>query len=230
MIYITGDTHRDFKRVAAFCETIESTKDDILIILGDVGINYFGEPKDTELKRLLNELPITLFCIHGNHEQRPESVDTYKETTWNNGIVYIETEFPNLIFAKDGEIYALDEKRCVAIGGAYSVDKPVRLANNWGWWSDEQPSPEIKKRVERRLDSENWNVDIVLAHTCPLKYIPREVFLSGIDQNGVDNGTEEWLDIIEDRLSYSRWYCGHYHTNKTIDKIRFLFNDFLEFR
>jgi len=230
MIYITGDTHRNFKRVAAFCDTVESTNADILIILGDVGINYFGEPKDDELKRLLNELPITMFCIHGNHEQRPENIDTYKESAWNGGIVYIESEFPNLIFAKDGEIYELNEKRCIVIGGAYSVDKPVRLANNWGWWSDEQPSPEIKERVERRLDSENWDVDVVLAHTCPLKYIPREVFLSGIDQSGVDNGTEEWLDIIEDRLSYSRWYCGHYHTNKTIDKIRFLFDDFLELR
>ncbi len=36
MIYITGDTHGDFKRVAAFCDTVSSTLDDILIILGDV--------------------------------------------------------------------------------------------------------------------------------------------------------------------------------------------------
>jgi hypothetical protein len=41
-IYITGDTHRDFRRVDAFCGTVESSKDDILIILVDVEINYFS--------------------------------------------------------------------------------------------------------------------------------------------------------------------------------------------
>jgi len=230
MIYLTGDTHGDFRRVAHFCDTVESKKDDILIILGDAGLNYYGNPKDKRLKEVLCELPITLFCIHGNHEKRPESLPAYKETEWDGGTVYMEPEYPSLLFAKDGEIYNLDGKRCISIGGAYSVDKYHRLANNWGWWPDEQPSEDIKKRVEQRLDAENWTVDIVLSHTCPLKYIPTEVFLKGIDQSTVDNGTEEWLDKIENKLSYSRWYCGHYHTNKTIDKMRFLFEDFLELR
>ena len=41
MIYITGDTHRDFGRIFDFCEENGTTKDDVLIILGDAGINYF---------------------------------------------------------------------------------------------------------------------------------------------------------------------------------------------
>jgi 3-oxoacid CoA-transferase subunit A len=230
LIYITGDTHRDFRRVAAFCDTVESTKDDVLIILGDAGINYAGEPKDGMIKRQLSELPITLLCIHGNHEMRPESAGIYEEAMWRGGLVYREPVYPNLLFAKDGEVYELAGKRCIAIGGAYSVDKPLRVANNWGWWPDEQPSEEIKQRVERRLDAEGWNMDIVLSHTCPMKYVPREMFLSGIDQSGVDNGTEIWLDTIEGRLTYDRWYCGHHHTNKSIDKLRFVFGDFLEMR
>ena len=228
MVYITGDTHRDFRRVAAFCDTVESAKEDILIIPGDAGINYFGKSKDDALKKQLSELPITLFCIHGNHEQRPNGIDTYQEICWHGGTVYMESEFSNILFAKDSEIYELAGKRYIAIGGAYSVDKHIRLAENLGWWADEQPSFEIKKCVEKQLGQADWNVDIVLSHTCPMKYIPREVFLSGIEQSSVDNSTEEWLDTIEEKLTYSRWYCGHYHTNKTIDKMRFLFEDFLE--
>ena len=38
-----------------------------------------------------------------------------------------------------------------------------------------------------------------------MKYIPCEVFLQCIDQSGVDKSTEEWLNTIEDRLTYSRW-------------------------
>ena len=230
MIILTGDTHGDFRRVATFCQKVESTKDNILIILGDAGINYYGNPKDKRLKQQLSDLPITFFCIHGNHEKRPESLPVYEESLWNGGTVYTEPEFPSLLFAKDGEIYQLDGKRCIVIGGAYSVDKYHRLANKWGWWTDEQPSGEIKRRVEQRLDTEGWRVDTVLSHTAPLKYEPREMFLSCVDESTVDISTEIWLDTIEDRLDYSQWYCGHYHTNKTIDKMRFLFGDFLEFR
>jgi 3-oxoacid CoA-transferase subunit A len=229
MIYVTGDTHRDFRLVAALCDTVGSTKDDVLIILGDAGINYFGGEKDRALKRQLTELPITLFCIHGNHEQRPETVG-YAETAWNGGAVYREPEFPNLLFAKDGEIYLLGGIKCIAIGGAYSVDKPIRLAQGWGWWPDEQPTAEIRGRVGARLDAEDWQVDVVLSHTCPLKYEPREVFINGVNQGGVDKSPEIWLDSIEDRLRYRHWYCGHYHTYKTIDRLRFLFSEFVELR
>ena len=71
MIYITGDTHRDFARVEEFCEEYGTTEDDILIILGDVGINYYLDDRDDEIKEELSQLPITLLCIHGNHEERP---------------------------------------------------------------------------------------------------------------------------------------------------------------
>ena len=73
MIYITGDTHRDFDRVERFCTEMNTIADDVLIILGDAGINYFGEPRDRYLKQRLAKLPITLFCVHGNHEMRLES-------------------------------------------------------------------------------------------------------------------------------------------------------------
>ena len=46
MIYITGDTHGDFRNVARFCERIHTEKTDILIILGDAGINYYGGEQD----------------------------------------------------------------------------------------------------------------------------------------------------------------------------------------
>ena len=33
MVYITGDTHREFERVEEFCEEYGTTDDDVLIIL-----------------------------------------------------------------------------------------------------------------------------------------------------------------------------------------------------
>jgi len=190
-----------------------------LIICGDVGINLYGNPEDYQLKTELAKLPITLLCIYGNHEIRPENINTYDEVERFAGIVYMKPEFPNLLFARDGEIYELDELRCIAIGGAFSVD---------GGYGDEQPSEEIKRQVEERLKSENWKVDIVFSHTCPLKYVPEEAYLPGVEQEYVDKSTEEWLDTIEDKLDYSEWYCGHFHIPKTIASMRFLHNDILE--
>ena len=96
-------------------------------------------------------------------------------------------------------------------------------------WEDEQPSDEIKKYVEEQLEREAWDVDVVLSHTTPLKYEPVEVFMSGVDQSKVDKSTENWLDKIEDRLSYKKWYCGHYHTEKKIDNLEIMFENFDEF-
>ena len=230
MTIITGDKHGDFRRVDAMCGLTGTTKDDLLIILGDAGINYFGGMRETEFKQSLAKLPIMMLCLHGNHERRPESLGFYQETQWHGGVVYVQSEFPNLMFAKDGEIYNIGSKKCIAIGGAYSVDKDYRIKRNLGWWPDEQPSDEIKRRVEDRLDNENWRVDIVFSHTAPLKYEPREMFLSFIDDSKVDKSTEIWLDTIEDRLDYDQWFCGHYHTNKSIDKLRFLYEDFFELK
>ena len=69
--YITGDTHRDFERIAEFCYDNVTTKEDVMIILGDAGINYWCDVSDKILKEMLSEMDITLLCIHGNHEERP---------------------------------------------------------------------------------------------------------------------------------------------------------------
>ena len=34
-----------------------------------------------------------------------------------------------------------------------------------------------------------------------------------------------WLDTIEERLEYEKWYCGHFHTMKKIDKLQFMYHD-----
>ena len=91
-------------------------------------------------------------------------------------------------------------------------------------------SDEIKRQVEEKLEGMDWEVDVVLTHTAPLKYEPTEVFLPMINQSTVDKSTEQWLDTIEERLDYQKWFCGHYHTAKKIDKIEFMYVDFDEFR
>ena len=61
MVYLTGDTHGDFRRIKQFCQRMNTTPDDTLIILGDAGFNYFGNYRDRNAKVFASKLPITLF-------------------------------------------------------------------------------------------------------------------------------------------------------------------------
>ncbi len=217
MIYITGDTHRDFQRLY----NNPFKKDDMLIILGDAGINYYLNEDDRKVKDQLNKLNIKLFCIQGNHEERPENIATYKEKDMFGGKVFVEDDYPNLIFAKNGEMYNLDGQSVLVIGGAYSIDKNYRLMYGYEWFKDEQLSEDEKEFILNKYAGKH--VDIILSHTCPRKYEPTEVFMSGVDQTKVDKSMEDFLDKVEENIDYNKWYCGHYHTEKQIAKIEFMF-------
>ena len=224
MVYFTGDIHGSPFKLQVFCRYMELTEKDTIVILGDVGANYYGGKRDKQFKEQIAKLAPTIFCIHGNHEQRPANIPSYKAKEWNDGPVWYEEEYPNLLFARDGNIYVIDGVRYLVIGGAFSVDKNYRLSRGYGWWADEQPSEEIKARVGRRVA--NSGLDVILSHTCPFKYEPREAFLPGIDQSEVDSSTEEWLDTIEESVDYKAWFCGHWHIDKRIDKMHFLYDEF----
>lgn len=217
MIYITGDTHGDFSRLS----NLDSNEEDMLIVLGDAGINYYLNDVDSNFKEYLKRFKLKLFCVRGNHEERPENIKSYKEKTMFGGKVFIEEKYPYLIFAKDGEIYDFDGKSVLVIGGAYSVDKEYRLLYGRKWFKDEQLSEREQEEILEKVKGKHF--DVVLTHTCPLKYEPREVFMTGLDQSKVDKSMEKFLDKIEYSIDYDKWYCGHYHTEKKIDKLEFMF-------
>ena len=167
MYCITGDTHGDFTCIERFCERFHPTRDDVMIILGDAGFNYYGGKRDQHTKQHMAEMSITIFSIHGNHEMRPGKIPSYHLQQWHGGMVFVEDAYPNLLFAVDGEVFDMGGLQTIAIGGAYSVDKYYRLMNGWNWWPDEQPTPEMKKGIEKCLDYQHWKVDVVLL-TCTL--------------------------------------------------------------
>lgn len=221
MTYFYGDIHGNPKELCETCERIKVGHGDVLILLGDVGANYYGNKRDKLVKEMLDYIPPTILCIHGNHEQRPENIEGYELIDWNGGKVWVQPEYPSILFARDGDIYTIGKYRYLVIGGAYSVDKFYRLERGYGWWEDEQPSAEIKAYVEKQLEEKEF--DIILSHTCPFKYEPIEAFLPMIDQDSVDDSTERWLDDIENQVDYTAWFCGHWHIDKRIDRVHFLY-------
>mgnify|MGYP001021568543 CR=1 FL=1 len=224
--YITGDTHGNFNRIEEFCSENDTTKEDVMIILGDAGINYWLDNTDRQLKNDLSSLDITLFCVHGNHEARPWEAGDYEEVMWNDGLVYMEEAYPNILFAKDGEIYDFNGKSVMPIGGAGTVNKDYRISQGLQRFASEQPDDTIKEFVEQQLEKFGWKMDIILSHTVPIKAEPTWAFKPRKEPITVDKGTEEWLQTIYDRLDFTEWYAGHYHVETESMGIRIMFEDF----
>lgn len=191
-----------------------------MIILGDACINYHLDDWDDFIKKQLSEYPVTIFRIHGNHEERPENIKGYELKKWHGGQVYYEKKYSNVLFAKDGEIFDFDGNKAVAIGGAYSVDKYYRLARRMQWFESEQLDEATKMYVESQLDKCSWKVDYVLSHAAPEKYEPVEFFLPFINQDEVDK--------IENKLEYEKWYLGHYHCEKDENKVKIMYHSICE--
>lgn len=223
-LFITGDTHGRFDKIEYLCRKENTSTDDICIILGDVGINFYLNDTDAIKKRRLAKLPITLFCVHGNHEERPYNISSYEICNFMGAEAYYETAYPNLIFAKDGEIYNINGKTMMSIGGAYSVDKFYRLSQGMAWFPSEQPDENIKHHVETNLTKSDWHIDYILSHTTPFSCEPTWAFIEGIDQSTVDNSTEKWLDAIHAKLSFSYWFAGHFHVDSVENDVHILFD------
>lgn len=240
--FITGDKHRNFDSVKQFCDDMCTTRSDVLIVLGDAGFNYYDDQRDDELKEEISSLNLILFCLQGNKECRPENVGTYGIKNFCGGKVYYEPKYPTILFAIDGEIYTFEGKKYMVVGGAHSVDKNKCLQKNLPYWFDETPSEETKRKVEERLSKENNKIYGMLTHTCPIDYMPTEVFLSTM-QNAlsrrnpnndksakpfkadIDRSTEIWLGELKDKLEFEVWFCGHYHVDKKLDNIFMLYNE-----
>ncbi len=167
-VFLTGDKHRDFSKLTLDSTQYGFTEHDLLIILGDVGVNYFGQEmdgfRDGFAKKCLSKLPCTVLCIHGNHEMRPTSEavkEKYRRIDWMGDDAYVEDDFPSLIFAAEGSRYTINGRSYLVIGGAYSVDKYYRLAFGGKWFPDEQLSCEEMDFIRQKVKAHGGREDIM---------------------------------------------------------------------
>ena len=203
---------------------IENPKEIGIIILGDAGLNFYLNKTDIKHKKELDKYGFQIYCVRGNHEERPENLEyelVYDENV--NGEVYIDSFNPNIKYFKDGGEYDIEGHKTLVIGGAYSVDKKYRLlraglteeTNNpkkSGWFSDETLSNQEKYKIQ--VDILNKEYDLILTHTCPYEFEPTDLFLNFINQEEVDKSMEYFLDWVKDNIKWKVWLFGHYHADR----------------
>ena len=222
MIYITGDIHGDINQFKEIMGKVTCKLENTLIVLGDLGVNYFLNKNDKKFKNVISQYNINLFVIRGNHDANPANVNNIKEVEKYGNIGYMEEYYPNIFYAKNGEVYTIENNTFLVLGGAYSVDKWYRLEKGYKWFSDEQMTEEEK---EKFLNKNIKKVDTILSHTCPYGNMPKHLFLTQIDQSTVDNSMEIFLDKVKLNIEYKNWFFGHFHANEIIEQNMYMLYD-----
>lgn len=231
-VFLTGDKHSDFSFLNGFCKDNNTTANDVLIILGDASILYYGadDYREKDVKAAIAAYPITLFCVRGNHEDRAEDRTEIVMKEMFDNIIYYDPDYPNILYAIDGCRYEINNESFFVIGGAYSIDKHYRLMMGWKWNPKEQLTNEEMLRIEEKVKGRHFNH--ILAHTCPFTWEPTYLFLPGVDQSTVDDTMERWLEHIVRDCSWDNYWFGHFHgDNMDIcgdGKVHMLFNDIKE--
>lgn len=216
MFFIAGDIHGDFEvyKVLDFfrkeSEKKKLTESDYLILLGDVGVCFDGGKKDEAVRRQLELLPVTVLWIDGNHENF-QIVSKLPISSWKGGEVQFIGD--KIIHLMRGNVYDIDGTTFFTMGGGYSIDKSHRI-ENVDWWADEMPSLDEYERGMANLKAHNNQVDYILTHTAPKS-------IAGSLVKSVMPGEEVLQDYLEDiatKVTFKKWFFGHWHLDKTIDK------------
>lgn len=221
-IFAMGDIHGSYKPIENFWLRNKDLfkfrpNNTVIILLGDVGTNYYLNNTDKKFKKKLSSFPFTYFCVRGNHEERISNVvsnspmNWYEEKFFDN-TVFVERDYPNIKYALDTvSFYNIEGLTALVLPGAYSADKYYRLERGWNWFKDEQLTKEEMELGKQEIEKHNYKTDLVFSHTCPVIYEPTDLFLPIIDQSTVDKSMERYLGEIEFKLDYKLWLWGHYH-------------------
>ena len=213
-IYITGDTHGtfDLRKVVYFFKGREEefSRDDYLIICGDVGVCGFMASDEAKTRDILRNLPVTVLFVDGNHENF-EQLNSYAVEIWNSGKVhFIES---NIIHLMRGQVFEIDGKKFFTFGGAYSVDKMYRT-EGITWFPEEIPSKEEYEEGWKNLEKADFQVDYILSHTAP-REVAAAIGYGELSDDEVE--LRQFLQRVEDETEFTAWYFGHFHEDTDVE-------------
>ena len=228
-VTFVGDIHGYYNILTILNNYIKTDK---IIQCGDFGI-WPGLYHKVKVKPL--DIPI-YFC-RGNHENH-DVLDTFPEFQISNlktsqriARDYLSNErninqtnikkllniqfknADNIFFCDTGSILNINNTKILFIGGAYSIDKHLRLIGK-SWWPQEILR---NNEIDYLLNKINDNIDIIVSHTCPKFIFPfLNLDLYHYPSDKYKDPVSLFLNDIYDKFKPKQWFCGHMHLNKVI--------------
>lgn len=247
MIYLTGDIHGNPNRFLFPNIRIgkKLSKDDYVIICGDFGCIWMGDADEQDQLDWLDELPFTLLFVPGNHENY-DLIQSYPVSEWHGGKVQFIR--PHVIHLMRGQVFDIDGKSFFTMGGAECHDiwngvqdpedpdfltKVNELCRKGAffrvkgesWWSQELPTDEEYAEGWENLRKHDMKVDYIVTHCAPQKI--QEQLVPTLNHGEYPrNSLTDYLQEVSEQVEFKRWFFGHYHTKKTMDKFTVLYENF----
>ena len=215
MVFVTGDVHCPIDvhklNTKNFPLQKSLTKDDYLIVCGDMGLvwSYPDGPRykeDLYWQKWFNNRNYTTLFVDGNHENHP-ILASYPVVDFCGGKAHqIKDSVYHLI---RGEVYTIDGKTFFCFGGASSHDKHLRK-EGVDWWSEEIANfAEMNKAIDN-LEKYNNEVDYIISHCCSTRV---QNIISPYYES---DSMTQFFKFIEENIKFKAWYFGHYHTDMVI--------------
>ena len=204
MIYLISDPHggESMKGLQSYLEIC--TDSDLLIILGDLGVMF----EDTEENRSFTEWFLSLdkqiAVVEGNHENH-SFINSFPSDIWCGGEVHRLSD--TIVHLKRGNIYNIEEKTFFVMGGCKSSAKWKEMGL---WFDGEEPTEEELSLSYSNLSKYDNKVDYVLTH----KYVN---YKDAENDKYQPLSLEGLTKYIDENVTFSHWYSGHWHINKIID-------------
>ena len=201
-IAIAGDWHADTDYAVGAIAHAAKRNATALVHLGDFGYNFTDAYLDA-LQGALAAAGMVLGFVDGNHENfdtllaRPIAAD---------GLRYLRERVVHL---PRGFRWRWGSTRCVAVGGAYSIDRFLRSPHR-SWWPQEMITVEQARQIAAAGPA-----DAMFCHDCPAGI---EVPGAAFDRYGCpaeelarSNVHQALLRSIVDAVRPARLWHGHFH-------------------
>ena len=204
-VTLVGDVHGQIWPARQALLQAHKDNADHVIFLGDTGVEWTPE-FIAAVSETAGELQLTALTIDGNHEDHrflrglPVDEDGFAEIA------------PNFFYLPRGTAFTINGVKFVALGGANSIDKYVRLAHGDIY----QPEENITL-ADMEAAVAHGTCDVLLCHDAPEQVpLPRQCFIPGLilPDDIIEEGARnrELLGVATAKLKPTWVLHGHYHT------------------
>ena len=228
-LFVCGDMHgipSDTRKINArnFPEGKHLSEQDVIIQLGDFGWIWYPFGVNKEQEHWLDwiaEKPFTFAFLPGNHENYDiiETLPTIQK--WGSTVAVLRRKTGDIYILLKGNLYTINGKTILAIGGAKSIDKIYRIPYK-SWWPQETLTKAEEDNTLDNLESVNNIVDYVLTHTCPT-HLVLDMFENDTENafygmQKIHDPVSEFLEYLDNIIAFKEWHFGHMHKDQRIEK------------
>lgn len=210
MIFVTGDVHGDKNRFQAV-KKAGCRKGDTLLICGDFGFLWDGgKAEQRQLKKIGKRRHYTLFVDGCNENHR--LLAEYPVVDFMGGKA---RQISGRLYALlRGEVYEIDGKRFLAMGGGDPWEEFAPNKNEEYLLASAEELENARQNMAR-VDN---TVDFILTHDAP----PRICEFLNMGGQRELTPMHAYFSELTESAKFKRWYIGKFHQNHVVPPRYFL--------